>query len=372
MEITTYIKAQFYNYKNIIIANLKLISFNRKNLYQSIWLLDRISIGLILLLISLSSFELISSLQAIEWRMGKELFLFKKHLIVLFLFFIGVIFLSQQKLEFNVVLSLIVGICSIFLCIAVLLFGTKINGSARWIKLLGFTIQPSVFLKNTIGIFSPFLFSKINTHLIFLGFSSLIVLLEPDFGMALLISSIVLTQIFITYDNLFKYKKWLLLPGVFISFFFLLKGRYILLRISKFFSNDGLYQSNIALINLKNSSFFGKFDTPLIPDSHCDFIFAAITAHYGLFIGVGIVFTFLLFFVRNIQQCTNLPFYKKIIVYGILSQIAYQSLFHIASNMSFIPPKGVSCPFLSSGGSEILASIFSVGVLLSITKKKLY
>ena len=50
---------------------------------------------------------------------------------------------------------------------------------------------------------------------------------------------------------------------------------------------------------------------------------------------------------------------------------AYQSIFHFASNLNVIPPKGVSCPFLSFGGSELLASIFSIGTLLSFTKRKL-
>jgi rod shape determining protein RodA len=122
---------------------------------------------------------------------------------------------------------------------------------------------------------------------------------------------------------------------------------------------------------MRNTSLFGQNNNIPIPDSHCDFIFASITSHYGILVGVGIIFLFILFFVRNIQQIMHLPFSKRMVVYGILSQIAYQSLFHLASNMSFIPPKGVSCPFLSYGGSEIFANIISIGTLFSITRKKL-
>lgn len=348
------------------------ISFDVKKTFECLWLVDRVSLGILLLLIGVSSFELISSLQMIEWRMAKDLFLFKKHMILIMVFLLGTLFLSQQKFEVNVMIAGLIGGFAIILCIFVLFMGRNVNGSKRWINLLGvFNMQPSVFLKNTIGIFLPFLFTDMNKHLIFVGICSGIVILQPDMGMTLLILSISLTEILLMYDNLTKY-IFFIISGLGIgSVFLLLKGNYILLRVNKFFSGSGLYQSNVAITNMRNTSLFGQNNHIPIPDSHCDFIFASITSHYGILVGIGIIFLFILLFVRNIQQTSNLPFHKRIVVYGILSQISYQTIFHLASNLSFIPPKGVSCPFLSSGGSEILASIISMGTLFSITRKKL-
>jgi cell division protein FtsW len=341
-----------------------------EKLYKYLWCVDRTSIGILLLLISISSFELIHSLRIVELRMSRNIFLFKKHLFFVIIFFIGIVILSNLSYKDNILLCHLVGLFALLLCILVIIFGYKINGSRRWIRVLYFTLQPSVFLKNTLGIFFPFLFKNINNKIFFICFCCVIVLFQPDFGMCLLLLTIALVELFLMYDkNLLQYRYMFLTSiSIFITFLFF-KGNYLLLRINKFLSPQGLYQSNIALQNIKNTSFFGNYNTVNIPDAHCDFIIASIMSHYGIFTGVLIIFLFILFFVHNIQQANIFLDKRKIVVYGILTQITFQSIFHLASNLNFIPPKGVSCPFLSFGGSELLASIFSIGTLLSITKK---
>ena len=350
----------------------RLYKSTYKKIYKCLWCVDRVSIGILLLLVSISSFELISSLQIIELRMSKNIFLFKKHIFFIGIFFLGILLLSNLSSENNIIICSLVGFVAIILCILVFFLGKKINGSKRWINLFFITLQPSVFLKNTIGVFLPFLFQQMNHHMIFTSFCCGLVLFQPDFGMCLLLFSICMTEILLMYDEDWKKYGYLLLIGlIFFSFFLVFKGDYFIKRISKFFSSGGLYQSNVALYNIRNTHLFGNNSGPPIPDAHCDFIMASIISHYGILTGMFIVILFILFFVRNIQQASDFQGKKRIIIYGILAQIAYQSIFHLASNLNIIPPKGVSCPFLSFGGSELLASIFSMGTLLSLTKRKL-
>jgi len=343
-----------------------------KRIYKCLWCVDRVSIGILLLLVSISSFELISSLQVIELRMSKNIFLFKKHIFFIVVFFLGILLLSNLSPENNILLCALVGFMALFLCILLFFLGNKINGSKRWINLFFITLQPSVFLKNTIGVFFPFLFKQMNHHLIFLTFCCALVLFQPDFGMCLLLFSVSMTEILLMYEEDWKKYSYLvfIVLAVFALFLFF-KGDYFIKRVAKFFSNGGLYQSNIALYNIRNTHLFGNNSGPNIPDAHCDFIMASIISHYGIVTGMFIIFLFTLFFVQNIRQASDFKGKKRIVIYGILAQIAYQSIFHFASNLNVIPPKGVSCPFLSFGGSELLASIFSIGTLLSFTKRKL-
>lgn len=344
-------------------------------IYQYLWCIDRITIGILLLLISISSFELIPSLQILELRLNSGLLLgtkFQKHIIVVIIFLIGIFILSNLSPENNILLCGIVGLGALFLCILTLIISTKINGSKRWINLIVISLQPSVFLKNTLGIFFPFLLTKLNKKLAFIIICCGIVLLQPDFGMCILLFAIAITEILFMYDKeLLKYSHLLVIGVGAVIVFLFFKGNYMITRVAKFFSSQGLYQSNIAIHNIKSTSLFGADNLPIIPDAPTDFIFASIISHYGILIGMFIIVLFVLFFVRNIQQAASLEGNKKIVIYGILAQIAYQSIFHIASNLNFIPPKGVNCPFLSFGRSEALANIFSIGTLLSMTKKKL-
>lgn len=342
-------------------------------IYKCLLSIDRVSLGILLLLMSIAAFDLINSLHIIEIRLGiSKMILFKKHLRFMGIFLFSILALSNLSPKKNMIISSIVGFAAILLCVVIIFIGVKINGSKRWINLGFICLQPSVFIKNTIGIFLSFACKNLKEKLILLGFCCLIVLFQPDFGMCLLIFAIGITEIFLLYDKEFKKYSYiiLLIIGI-LSIFLFFKGSYFIYRVSKFFSNQGLYQSNIALSNMKNTNFFGGYEGSIIPDGHTDFIFASIVTNFGIFTGLIIIILYMLFFILNIQNGEKLPIKSKIILYGILSQIAYQSIFHITSNLNFIPPKGVSCPFISYGGSELLASIFSIGTLLSLTKKEL-
>ena len=342
-------------------------------IYKCLLSIDRVSLGILLLLMSIAAFDLINSLHIIEIRLGiPKMILFKKHLIFMGIFLFSIVALSNFSPKKNMIIGSIVGVAAIILCILTIFIGVKLNGARRWINLGFITLQPSVFIKNTIGIFLTLICKNLKEKLILLGFCCLIVLFQPDFGMCLLIFAIGITQIFLIYDKEFKEYSYIIFPiiGV-LSLFLFFKGNYFIFRVNKFFSNSGLYQSNIALYNMKNAFFFGAYEGAIIPDGHTDFIFASIVTNFGLFAGLIIIILYTLFFILNIQNGEKLSSTHKVIVYGILSQIAYQSIFHITSNLNFIPPKGVSCPFISYGGSELLANIFSISTLLSLTKKEL-
>ena len=200
-------------------------------------------------------------------------------------------------------------------------------------------------------------------------------LLQPDLGMTLLITSIWVFQLLITgVPILFFIFLIFLIPSVILLAYNFYSHVYV--RINDFIFGTN-FQANQALKLFNDAGYFGKGigEGSLknnLPDAHTDFIFSVIAEEFGLIVCLIIILIYAIIILRSIIIAFNCDDVFQILSISSLSAlIGIQSLIHITSNLSLIPTKGMTLPLLSYGGSSTVSAAIVIGFLLSLTRKRI-
>ncbi|NLM26413.1 MAG: putative lipid II flippase FtsW [Firmicutes bacterium] len=280
---------------------------------------------------------------------------------------------------------------SFILLVLVLIIGKDISGSKRWIDLGFFNLQPSEIAKIAMVNFTAVyivnkrfklrkFFTGLLPILIILAMKFGLIMLEPDFGTAMAMSFTIIIVIFAGGAHLGQ----LLLLGIMATpvFYILITTKeYRFRRFMAFldpWSDPAGTGWNIiqSLLAIGSGGLFGlglgnsrqKFS--YLPEHHTDFIFAILCEELG-FIGASIVV--ILYFVvawRGIRIALNAPdLYGTLLAIGITSLISFQAMLNIGVVTGSLPVTGITLPFISYGGSSLLISLASVGVLLNISRQ---
>lgn len=308
-------------------------------------------------------------------------FLFINQHSIFYLFsLIIIIFLSQQNNKNIRRFALFGFIALIILLIALFFFDYEIKGSKRWVKLFNFSFQPSEVIKpffiilSSWGIAQSIKEKKYFLSCTFISFIFLIVLvlLQPDLGMTILIASTFFCQLFIAGLSIILVINGLILiltVSVIAYIFF----DHVKSRIDSFLGNADTYQIDLSLLAFKSGGIFGKGPgqgdlKEKIPDANTDFIFAVAGEELGLIFCIIILFIILSIVVKTLLKVLkiNNP-YKIIAISGLICSFGLQSLINILSALGMIPTKGMTLPFVSYGGSSMLATSILFGFLLSLT-----
>lgn len=286
----------------------------------------------------------------------------------------------------------------VFLLILVLLFGSELNGARSWLQIGPFNAQPSEFAKLGIIVYLANLIHKKQEHfrdfhrgllpaMIIVGFVTLLILLQPDLGTAMIFMMTALIVILVGGANL----KHLFVFGVVIAgitsagvMLQLLasdSGSYRIDRITAYLDPwadplDTGYHLIQSLYAFGHGGLtgagFGQSIQKLhyLPYSHNDFIFSIIAEELGL-IGISLfILVYLIFLWRCLLialRCNDL--FGTLVGTGIFGMISIQALINIGGVTGSIPITGVTLPFISSGGSSLLVCMLSVGILLSISRE---
>jgi cell division protein FtsW len=204
-------------------------------------------------------------------------------------------------------------------------------------------------------------------------------LLQPDIGMAVIVTSTWVAQLFISGLSVVMISLFLLASAVAVF------GLYIMLphvsdRIDKFFMKDGqdtdVYQVQKSIEAFRSGGFFGKGPgegviKTMVPDAHSDFVFSVIAEEFGFIMCSIIILLFIIFIVRSmIRSLNSSSIFNLSATFGILFQIGMQVLINVATSLNLMPTKGMTMPFISYGGCSMLASAISIGIVLAITKRK--
>jgi cell division protein FtsW len=200
----------------------------------------------------------------------------------------------------------------------------------------------------------------------------LLVLLQPDLGMTILISSTFFCQLFIAGlpMMLVLYGLALILFLSVLSYFFL---DHVKSRIDSFLGNADTYQIDLSLSAFKSGGIFGKGPgqgdlKEKIPDANTDFIFAVAGEELGLIFCLIILIIILSIVIKTLLKVLKVDNpYKIIAISGLICSFGLQSLINIFSALGMIPTKGMTLPFVSYGGSSMLATSILFGFLLSLT-----
>lgn len=289
--------------------------------------------------------------------------------------------------------NIIFGICFLMLILVLIPgIGTVRNGSRSWFGIGGFGIQPSEFTKLGLIIFTSKYLANNNRDLkdikkgvlpiltvLILVFG--LIMLEPDFGTGVVIVMTIIVLLFISgvKMNFFIKIGILGLIGVIIL---ILIAPYRMERITSFLNpwTDPLgsgFQIIQSLYAIGPGGLLGLgFGNSIqkhfyLPEPQTDFIFSIISEEFG-FLGILIVASlFITIIYRGFKiamSCEDL--FGKYIAFGITFGIAFQTILNLSVVIGLIPVTGVTLPFLSYGGSSLLISLTSIGILLNISKQK--
>ena len=337
-------------------------------------------------------FSLVStSLIASDRLNTNSYYFFIKHLgfILLGLSIMFVFSLLQE--EFLIKISITLFILSLFLLFLVPIIGQEVKGSKRWLDLpLLPRFQPVELIKPFYIVILASLLNnqKYNLYLKYLLSLFLIVpiilllISQPDIGQSILIIFTWLALIFVSGINLFIFFG---LFGIFILIlsyliFFVEKFNYIKIRINSFFdsSTNNNFQSEKASEAIIDGGFLGKGIgegtlNSKIPEAHTDYILSVISEEFGIIIILLIMLSFIFFAYHIFKKIrdTNDNVFKMILI-GSISLLMMQAFIHVGVNLKVFPTTGMTLPFLSYGGSSIISISIISGIILNLTKRRVY
>lgn len=303
------------------------------------------------------------------------------------------VMLAVSRIDYRVYQKLAYPLLGISLISLVLVLiphvGVDIAGTRRWFRVGGFTFQPSEFMKVAMVIYMAHSLSKkgekvkafsvgIVPHMMVLGFTLLLILMQPDFGTSIAIAAVVFIMLFTAGARLTHLISLVLLslPAIYMLVF---RVPYRRRRIMAFL-NPWDDPQNVGFQIIQSFLAFGSgglFGVGLgdgrqkmfyLPESFTDFIFSTIAEETGL-IGILIIMAlFVTFIIRGLQMSLRMkdPF-GRYLALGLTSVIGLQAFINMAVVMGLLPNKGLPLPFISYGGSSIMTTLIGVGILLNIS-----
>ena len=358
---------------------------DRSNLSIWLWTIDKWIFSSFLTLLLLGIIFILTSSSTLELKLNKESYHFSiKHVGFVILSFFIVIILSELKFQKIKLLSLISFGLLLFALLYCIQYSSDIKGAKRWIEVFGQSLQPSEFIKPFFIIINAWLLTiwkstQKNKFLILSILSILsidiMLLLQPDLGMTLLITTIWIFQLLlIGISMLFFIFLIFMIPTVILFAYNFYSHVYV--RINDFIFGTN-FQANQALKLFNDAGYFGKGigEGSLknkLPDAHTDFIFSVIAEEFGLIVCLVIIFIYAIIILRSVIIAFNCNDIFQILSISSLSAlIGIQSLIHISSNLSIIPTKGMTLPLLSYGGSSTISAAIVIGFLLSLTRRRI-
>lgn len=296
---------------------------------------------------------------------------------------LGVSMLSRQAAR-RVAL---VGTAVLVLALAAVIvpgIGVERNGAFRWLSLAGFEFQPIEFLKPLFIVSTAWLFAMrfedktlpvLLVGLVPLGLILFLLVKQPDFGQAALVSAIWLAQAVIAGLPVIYLGAALGLGAV--GFFFAYQfAPHIQNRINSFLHGEGdTFQIDRALDCFRSGGFLGvgpgegtaKFR---LPEAHTDYIFSVIGEEFGA-IGCLVIAALFLWIVLHVllQLLEEEDPFLLMATGGLITMFGGQAMINMSVNLSLAPSKGMTLPFISYGGSSFLATAIGMGLLLAITRR---
>ena len=280
-----------------------------------------------------------------------------------------------------------------FILLAVLLYGSLIRGTSSWFSFGMFNIQPSEFVKIIIIIVMAKYLSteknqkndikKMFVSGIYIILPVLLIILQPDFGSAMVILVIWFSMLIISGLN--KYSIYLIILSTIIvsvlSWSFFLedyqKNRIVTFVNPQVDLQGAGYNVNQSIIAIGSGQIWGKglghgsqSQLNFLPEKHTDFIFAVIAEELG-FIGVLIVMIiFAILFYRIFKIIDEVQDnFGKLLVIGVAILLAFHILINIGMNMGIMPVTGIPLPFISYGGSSLFTFLIGIGIIQSVYLK---
>jgi cell division protein FtsW len=313
-------------------------------------------------------------------------YFFERHIIFAVLsvaLMLAVSFLSPPSIRR---LALGVMLTSFAMIGAGLLLGPEVNGAKRWLRLGSHSFQPSEFAKPAFMVLSAWLLVERQRRAdvpamslaiaLFVAFATLLIL-QPDIGQTLLIS-LTWGAIFILSGQPIRQGLQFIVAacaGIAIAYGTL---PHVHLRVDRFFDRGpgDSYQADRAIQSFVEGGFFGRGPgegtiKSVLPDANTDYIFAVIAEEYGVLACLVILGLFAFVTLRTLARAYDEPdAFSRHCMQGLALLVAAQALINMAVNVGLLPAKGMTLPFISTGGSSMLAMGLTSGWIIALSRHR--
>jgi len=351
------------------------------------WTVDRWLLAAMLAIAFVGIILILAASPAVAQRLHLDGFYFVRRQFALLVpavaLLLGISLLNPQQIRRVAVFGLVAGMALLVLTFT---HGAEIKGARRWIALGSFSLQPSEFVKPCFAVVSAWMLAEqkkgegVPGNLISAALFAMVVgllMLQPDLGMTVVITAIWFAELFLAG-----------LPIIFVVALGVLGivglgGAYFLLphvasRIDRFLDKSAgdSYQVSRSLEAFRNGGLWGRgpgegMVKDVIPDVHADFIFAVAGEEYGTVVCLLIVGLFAFVVIRGLLRLRNEGnLFVILAATGLLVQFGLQAFINMASSLHLMPTKGMTLPFVSYGGSSLLALALGVGMMLALTRKR--
>ncbi|MFC0634491.1 putative lipid II flippase FtsW [Brevundimonas balnearis] len=264
--------------------------------------------------------------------------------------------------------------------------GNEVKGASRWVDLGPFSLQPSEFAKPGLIVFAAWMFAETQkgkgvpgVSIAFLAYAITVglLLIQPDIGQTLLITTTFMAVFFMA-GVPFKWMAVLMslaLAGM-TSLYFLFD--HVRSRVAKFVSPgvEDTHQIDRASEAIRAGGLVGRgvgegVMKRHVPDLHTDFIYSVGAEEFGLVLSLILIGLYAYIVLKGMRRAMRLtdPF-EQTAAAGLFMLIGLQAAINVAVNLNLIPTKGMTLPFISYGGSSMLAMALTMGFALALTRRR--
>lgn len=281
---------------------------------------------------------------------------------------------------------LVLFVACFLLMAGLLLFGHEAKGATRWIRLWGTTFQPSEIIKPALVVLTAWLLAQRDKFpagpwapiaFAFYAVTVGLLLLQPDVGQSALVTAAFVIVFFVAG-----------LPWMWVGVFAVLGTilpvllysiiPHVRFRVDSFLNptDYDTYQIDKARQAIERGGLFGVGPGEgtvkrVLPDAHTDFVYAVAGEEFGLLLLVGLTVIFAVIAIKGIMEASKqADIYQRAAGVGLYAIFGLQAAVNMSVNLSLIPPKGMTLPLVSSGGSSLLGSALTLGLALALTRKQ--
>jgi cell division protein FtsW len=356
------------------------------------WTIDRVLLALVFLLICIGLVLVLGASEPQVQRLmrSKQLMLTSLHFFNRQLLFalmgmalmIGVSFIDRKWIRRLAAIALPLLLIAVALT---MIIGDSTKGAQRWISLPGFDFQPSEFLKPCLAVVTAWIlaarYDDPNAPAFEVSFAVVLaavclLVMQPDYGQTGLVLIVWFAQAMLAGLSFY----WIgvgvasMIGGLGVAYLFV---PHVANRLERFFDpgSGDTYQIDKALDAFRSGGLFGAgpgegIVKDSIPDSHTDYIFAVAGEEFGLFACVAVALLYLAIILRAAkQQLDEEDPFVFLATMGLVVQFGAQAFINMGVNVALLPSKGMTLPFISYGGSSMLALALGMGMVLALTRR---
>ncbi len=356
------------------------------------WTIDRVLLALVILLVCIGLVLVLGASEPQVHRLAKSrkltldtLHFFNRQAVFALAgmaLMIAVSFLDKKWIRRLATMAVPMLLVAILLT---LIIGAENKGAHRWISLPGFDFQPSEFLKPCLAVVTAWILSaryddpnapafEVSFALVML--SACLLLMQPDYGQTGLVLIVWFAQAMLAGLSFY----WVgigiaaMVGGLGVAYVFV---PHVSGRLERFFNPEAgdTYQIDRALDAFRSGGLFGVGPAEgevkwSIPDSHTDYIFAVAGEEFGMFACAAIVLLYLAIILRSAkQQLDEEDPFVFLATAGLVVQFGAQAFINMGVNVALLPSKGMTLPFISYGGSSMLALALGMGMILALSRR---